>query len=221
MAKKTTAPKKANSKSKAKAKAAKPKKALSVVEAAKQKRHIALLEKFKRGEDLEPREIIELEGYENQAIDNPAAQIQGMLFATQKQAADYAGVSTRTIRNWVKEGMPMAPGKQYAAVYLDAMKKNDGSQADVIKDRRNIGDAENKELKNLLLKMTIDERKGILISLDEVEEGRIERIQITKTVLLGLARKLPPLLKDKSTREMTVVLRKEIEHCINIFSGKE
>lgn len=216
-----------NAKEKAAAKAkkkkpAKPKaaKKIDIVKTANQRRHLALLEKFKSKVDLSKSELAELSTYENQTSSNPVPEVQGQVFDTQKEAANYAGVSTRTIRNWIAEGLPMV-GKKYVAVFLDAWKKNDGSQADEIKDRKNTGEAENKELKNVILRMQIANLKGDVIPTQEVEDGRIERILLVKTVLLGLARKLPPLLKDKTTREMTAVIKEEVEHCINIFSGKE
>lgn len=196
------------------------KKKTNAVELANKKRHAALLKKLTGDKPLSQREIAELDAFENPVADNPAAKVQGKVFGTQTEAAIYAGVSTRTIRNWIKEGMPLAPGKKYAAVYLDAMKANDGSAANDIKDRKNEAEAENKTLKNELLKMQIAIQTGKLIAFDEVEAGRVERIYLVKTVLLGLSRKLGPLLKDKTTREMTAIIKREVEHCVNVFAGK-
>lgn len=193
---------------------------VDIIKTANQRRHLMLLDKFKQRKDLTQSELKELDGYENPVCNTQGMQVDGLVFNSQKEAADYAGVSTRTIRNWVKEGLPMA-GKKYVAVFLDTWKKNDGSKADEIKERKNVGEAENKELKNQLLQMQIDNLKGDVISVREVEEGRIQRIIEVKKVLQSLARKLPPLLKDKTPREMTAILKNEIEHCINVFAGKE
>jgi len=204
---------------------------INALEIAAKQRHLHLLEKIRNGKRLSKSELKELEEFETlskktkkktakKKTQTKTDKNLGRIFTTQKKAAEYLGVSVRTIRNYVKRGMPLVDGKKYSSVFLDQMKVNDGSLADEIKDRKNEAEAENKTLKNKLLTIDLEIRQGKLIPIDEVEAGRVARIQEIKTVLMGLPRKLPALMKDKNTREQTAIIKREIEHCINVFANE-
>lgn len=146
-----------------------------------------------------------------------------LVFATQKAAADYAGVTPRTIRNWVTErNMPKAENGGYLASVLDLYKNTaEGTPGDMHIDRKNMAEAENKEIKTKLLALELAVRTGKLIDAKVVEAERVARIMDVKRVLKGLPRKLPPRLKGKSTRAMTKIINEEVEHCINVFAGSK
>jgi len=75
---------------------------LNIIEMAKKKRHIYLLEKLQKNQPLSRAEINELGPLEQGSI--PLGYV-----ATQEEVAEIFTVSARTVRRWVENGMPRDP----------------------------------------------------------------------------------------------------------------
>lgn len=58
------------------------------------------------------------------------------IFKTQKQAANYCGVSTRTIHRWVKAGMPLTKEGFYSAAQLHKWQAEHGRKSVAAKQTR-------------------------------------------------------------------------------------
>ncbi|MBN1377839.1 MAG: hypothetical protein JXA04_01235 [Gammaproteobacteria bacterium] len=145
------------------------------------------------------------------------------VFKTRREAAAYLGVSERTISNYLKndtEGVLKNAKGYYIRNSLDRFKENNGA-AGGPKTRVISAEADIKEFKYKLMQRELEIEEGRLVSREDVEKESIKKILMVKRVLLGLPRKLPPLLKNKPTRKMQDIIRAEIIHCINIFAKGE
>lgn len=207
------------------------------MEIAEKQRHIHLLDKVRNNRALTKKELEELAKLEEKnkkkrpkkknGKNARAAEIAAAeLIDTQKDAANYAGVSTRTIRRWTNEGMltvTAAGKKKFIKSQLDFFKRNSGKEATEEKKKKETAEAEYKDGKAKLIQMELKIKQqqqqleeGKLITIDEV----IGRIQAVKRVLLILPRKLPPQLAGQSTKRMQQIIRKEIIHAIEVFAGQ-
>lgn len=142
---------------------------------------------------------------------------------TQREAATYASVSARTIRNWVNEGMLTAQqdGKTvFIKSQLDFFKRNAGKQQTEAKTKGQTADAKYKDAKAKLMEMQLESQQGELVRLVDVQQERITRIQVVKRALLGLPRTLPPLLEGKAAKRMQAIIRKEVLRIIAGFAGE-
>ena len=137
----------------------------------------------------------------------------------QKAAAEYAGVSVRTIRYWKAAGMPVAEGGGYIKGMLDFYKKNEGLQPTEEKKQALSADADYKTTRARLLQMELDVKQGKLLPADDIAAGRVARILTVKRALLGLGRQLAPqLAKLTDERRIAAVINKEARNIIKGFS---
>ena len=148
------------------------------------------------------------------------------VITSQKAAAKYAKVKTRTIRRWVNEqGMKtvdLSGGKKgYLKTQLDCYKANSGKDASEINIRGKVAEAEFKETKGKLAQIELKLKQGQLVDIDQIQSERIERILEVKRVLSVLPRKIPPLIKNQPVRKQTEIIRREIDHCLKVFEGME
>lgn len=109
----------------------------SVVEMAKKKRHIHLLEKLQRGKTLSRAETNEIEKFERGSV--PPGYV-----TTQEEVAEAFGVDPRTVRRWAIKGMPRdAHGYNILKIDKWRQRKDDGSEEDMnqkaIKEATNVG----------------------------------------------------------------------------------
>jgi len=221
-AKKKKAAKKKAAKKKAAARKSSPPRstAIDAVSIAKKQRHIALLKKVNAGQALSKKEIAELELFEHPPAAVKGDEIlHGKLFASQAAAARYADVTTKTIYNWKCAGMPMV-GDQYAAMYLDDYKTNQGSESSELQNRNKSLEGDLKELKIQRLEIDIDVIRGGLVDIEEIEAGRIARILEAKSNLRNVGAKLAPRLKGKSMRQITKIINDELDNILRTFAGK-
>ena len=138
----------------------------------------------------------------------------------QKAAAEYAGVSVRTIRNWKSAGMPVAAGGGYIRGMLDFYRKNEGLQPTEEKKQAMSADADYKTIRAKLLQMELDVNQGKLLPFEEIERGRVNRILTVKRALLGLGRKLAPqLARIKDEKRIAAIINAECRDMIKSFGG--
>jgi phage terminase Nu1 subunit (DNA packaging protein) len=144
-----------------------------------------------------------------------------LVVAGQKEAAAYAGVSVRTIRNWKAAGMPVAADGGYIKNLLDFYKNNEGKQPTEEKKQALSADADYKTVRAKLLAMELAVKQGELVSIKEIEKGRVARILAVKRALLGLGRKFAPrLVHIKDERKMAAVINEQMKEIIRRFSGQ-
>ena len=190
-----------------------------------------MLEKIKNNQPLTKAELEELTEKEKKNKQRKGAKkprsgdkdspLAGGL-NSQKAAAKYAKVNTRTIRRWVQAGMPTGKldGKTiYIAEMLDFYKLNEGSQTSGDRKREQKAQADYKTTKAQLLELELKIKQGELIERDSIEKERILRILTVKRALLGLGRTLAPQLATiKNPRKIQSRIDKEVRTIIEKFA---
>ena len=201
---------------------------LDAVEIAQKQRHFYLLTKVKNNQHLSQSELRELKMLEEKAKrektveqrEKPAAIAADQLIKTQKLAAQFAGVSTRTIRNWVKDGMPRTGEGYYIKTFLDFYKNNEGKQPTEAKAKGQVADAEYKDAKARLMQIELDIKLGKLVSMEDIERRTVAQILAVKRALLGLGRKLAPqLAKIKDVKKIRIRIDAETRDIIEGFAS--
>ena len=211
-------------------------KEFDVVETAKQQRHLYLLQRVKAQKKLSAAELEELAEYEAMAkakgknkkksrLDYAASQADaddtGEVLATQAEAAKYAGVSKRTIRNWVQAGMPQAGTKGYLKLYLNKFKSGGRPAPTGDKKRIQVAEADFKESKATLLQMELDLRQGRVIKVEDQEIKDVQTIMSFKRNFLGLGRLLAQRLASaRSPRVCKGLVDKEVKKIIADYAGQ-
>jgi len=190
-----------------------------------------LLEKIKSNQPLTKAELEELTIKEKKNRQQKGAKkprsggkdspLEGGL-NSQKAAAKYAQVTVRTIRRWVKAGMPTGKlnGKTiYIKEMLDFYKLNEGKETSGDRKREQKAQADYKTTKAQLLELELKIKQGQLIACEDIERERIVRILTVKRALLGLGRTLAPqLAKTKDPRKIQSRIDKEVRLIIEKFA---
>ena len=144
------------------------------------------------------------------------------IVGSQAEAALFLGKSTRTIRRYEKEGMPTAArnGKKvYIKSILLLYAANEGKKPTQAKTKKEEGSADLTATRAELAKMELETRRGEWIKKADYDRRDIERIQVVKKSLLGLPRKMVPLLRDQTPARMQEILKKEVVFIINSFAN--
>ncbi|MFA5324335.1 MAG: hypothetical protein WC373_16790 [Smithella sp.] len=191
-----------------------------ILEMAKKRRHIFLLEKLARGKSGSPTlskgELQELAKFE-------ATPGSPAIVDSQEKVAKAFNVSDRTVRHWVKDGMPLANNGQYDLTEIQAWRfvkkhpeKKDG------KGSSEKWEARFREMKAKLAELEYQKKLGALIPREDVEKQSVQRIIAVKRAFLGLPRAMAPQLVGLEAREVEGVLAKRINEIINDFAqGKK
>lgn len=183
---------------------------------ARKRRLIALFDKLDSATVLTKKEVKELRGL---AID--AYEIEPCVVKTQKELAAILGIDKRTVERWETQGIPKTPQGYYNCIEISLWN-----------EQRKKGEADDGESPNLerLIKeeklrrerMENDAREGKLISIDEVERGRAQRIAVIKRNFMSLPRTMAPILADTiEPREVEGLLAEQIEAICAQFAGQD
>lgn len=181
----------------------------SLHDIARKKRHLALVEKMSSGQTLRPGELRELEIYEGEQSD---PHIVGTMDAVGKAF----NVRQRTVAQWKRDGMPVEPGRKYDLNKIRAWHAENINRR-YIKTRAKTEDTY-RSIKAEIEQLKLKKLKGDLIDLDEVQKGRVARITVVKRALLGLPKRMAPILSMKEPREVESILSETVEDIINQFA---
>lgn len=186
------------------------KKKFDIVEIAKKKRHAYLLEKLQKS-SLTKSELEELKQLEHTEL--PAGVVE-----SQKDVAKTFGVSVRTIRNWTKHGMPVRKegGYDLSEIYRWKLDK-DGEGGEEGKQKHH-WETHYRQYKALLAEIDYRKALGELVTREEVEEGRVQRILTVKKALLGLPDRLAPQVVNLEVDKAKEIIKIRIEEIINDFA---
>lgn len=185
---------------------------LDIVEMAKKKRHIHLLSKMQKNQSLSKGEIEELRKYEK---GSPAPGIVD----SQEKVAKVFHVSTRQVRYWIKDGMPVLGDDTYDITAIQAWrilkkeKKAAGGKAEP-----EGWDSKFRKMKALLAEIEYKKQLGELVPRDEVMSGLIQRIIAVKTAFLSLPQTVAPQLIGLEPRQIEIILTEHIGIIIKNFS---
>lgn len=189
----------------------------NIIEMAKKKRHIYLLEKIQKEKTLTSKELRELAEFESSP--KPPG-----LVSTQEEVAQAFKVSVRTVQYWIRDGMPVAGDGQYDLTEIQAWRlmlqgrggKRKGESDATDKD----WETEYRKFKALLAELDYEKALGEVISKDEVERSRVARVLAVKRALLALPRTLAPQIKGLEPREIEVIIMDRIREIISLFAGE-
>lgn len=184
------------------------KKKFDVVEIAKKKRHAHLLEKLQKS-SLTSGELEELKRFER--ADLPAGVVE-----FQEGVARTFGVTERTIRSWVQQGMPVREGGGYdlAEIYRWKIEKDGESEG----NPKHHWETHYRQYKALSAEIDYRKALGELVTKDEVEQGRVQRIITIKKALLGLPARLAPQVVNLEIKKAEEIIRIRIEEIISDFA---
>ena len=192
---------------------------IKVVEMAKKRRHIALLEKMQRGKSSTPAlsktEIKELEQLE-QDPNSPG------IVDSQEKVARVMGVSDRTVRHWIKDGMPVTPQGKYDLLEIRAWRtlRNERNRKGSTGKKSDLDawDAKFREYKARLAEIKLKQTLGALIPREIVERELIQISLSVKRNLLALPNQLAAALVGLDARQISVLLTCRIKEIIVPFS---
>ncbi len=187
----------------------KPSSGKNLVEIARKKRYVYLLDKLQNGRPLSSGELKELDKY-------GCGDLQPGTVRTQEEVAKAMRVSTRSVEHWVKDGMPKTAEGNYDLIEIQAWKaiKN---QKKTSQDGSENWDKKYREYKARLAKLELQKAEEKVISRDEVEKGQVERILSVKRALLSLPKAIAPIVGGMEPREIEAYVTEKINEIINQF----
>lgn len=184
----------------------------NIIEMAKKKRHIHLLEKLQKNKTLTSAELKELAKFEG-------GQIAPGIVENHPQIAKAFKVTVRTVRNWAAEGMPVMPDGKYDITDIQAWRltRSDKKGAKK-KEEGEDHDVAYRKFKALLAEIDYKKQLGELLPKEEVEAGRVERILAVKTAFLALPQEVAPQLVGLEPRQIQTVLDQRIKEIMETFA---
>ncbi|MDD5449654.1 MAG: hypothetical protein PHO42_03545 [Candidatus Omnitrophica bacterium] len=186
-----------------------------IVELAKKKRYLHLLEKVQTGKALSSVELRELSKYES-----PLGPGE---LETKEQVAAAFGVAIRTIHYWIRQGMPVSPNGRFDIGKIQEWRLSTGQKknTEVILNREAL-DTRLKEIRIKREEAKLKKELGELITKYDVEKVMNQLITVFKRSFLSLPRSLAPQLVGLEPREIEAIISARIKEIIISFSqGKK
>lgn len=180
---------------------------------ARKKRYLSLVEKLHSGIPLSKPEIRELEEFE-------AEPLEPAVVKTMEEVAKVMDVSYRTVQRWKKDAMPVTVDGHYDLDAIRAWHDGRPTKGDETEGKA-YWDEKIRKYKAALLKIELKRAEGEVVSRDEVERGRIERIMAVKRSFLAMPTRLAPLLAMKEPREIETALYEAVGEIIDEFAGEK
>lgn len=148
-----------------------------------------------------------------------AAAADSEIIKGQQKAAKYASVSMRTIRRWVKAGMPRTEEGHYFKKMLDFYAENEGNQPTKAKVRKEEASADKTKWQAEKLKLELDLEQGTIVRInDEYIRNEVKRHMAVNRALHGLTRTVAARLPEKIRRIVTPVLKEEVNIIVDAFA---
>jgi phage terminase Nu1 subunit (DNA packaging protein) len=193
----------------------------NLIEMAKKRRHLHLIEKLARGKSSTPTlskaEINELKKYESDP------EFPGIVDSREKVAKVF-GVAWRTVERWVKDGMPITPQGDYDLLEIRAwrlIRKQKLKSKSNKKNDAEMWDAKYREYKARLAEIAFKKAMGELIPKDIVERELIQISMGIKRALLALPQQVASQLVGLEARQIDILLTSRIKEAIlAIADGK-
>jgi len=131
------------------------------------------------------------------------------------------GVSERTIRRWVKNGMARTADKYYIKSILEVYKQNEGDKPSEARGRKQEAEATLKTHQAALMELELAKEKQEWISAANVRKVNIEKVLVLKRTLLNQGSRLMDCLSMKTPEQVKDILDEDNRHTINVFAGEE
>lgn len=189
--------------------------------------------KLDRGKALTAAEAKRLEDYEKKFAGAAGEDLPEHIVRTQQEVAEYFKKNVRTVKRWVKRGMPELPdGYDLQAIEKWAVREDLIKRRSAARQEGGNGDRglsgevieeidykqENEKLKLKIKKFEFAQTLGKFISRDEVERENITKITIVKRALLAQPRSIAPRLVGLEAREIEAVLMEHNRDIIMRFA---
>lgn len=186
-----------------------------LVEVAKKKRQIHLLDKLQKGKPLSTAEIRELEQFEGGSLPPGVVRTQG-------EVAKALRVDKRTVERWVSDGMPREPEGYYNLIDIQAWRlvKNE-KESDPDEKKKIKWDIKYREYKARLAEFELKKAYGQVINRELVEAGMIARILAVKSALWALPKVVAPVVAGMDSREAEAYLRERVKEIFLQFAERE
>jgi len=186
---------------------------IRIVEMAKKKRQIYLIEKLQSNKPLSRGEMKELDEYFGKKM--PSGIVK-----TQEGLAKKLGVSLRTIGYWAKDGLPRTKQGFYdLKMVQDWRFSNDKRNKTKGFKKKDVDwESEYRKYKAKLAEMEWKEKKGQLVPVRDVERDNVRKIVVIKQKFLALPGIIAPQLVGLRVRKIEEVLRIRIEEIIDDFA---
>lgn len=184
-----------------------------IVATAKKKRYLHLLHKLKTG-TLTRSEINELGTLEKEIAREKATE-PGIV-QTQAEVAKAFGVKKRTIEYWVENGMPRQEDGTYSLLDIAGWRATPKEEPKPKED----DEWQNKyrEYKARLAELNLAEKRGELISREEVDAANVAKVLAVKRALLAIPKQIAPSLAGREAREIQARLTARLEEVIARFA---
>ncbi|MBN2120689.1 MAG: hypothetical protein JW734_06510 [Candidatus Omnitrophica bacterium] len=194
----------------------KPQNRRNLVELAKKKRQIWLLDKLQKGKPLSASELKELERLEG-------GELQPGTLRTQEEVGQALHVSARTVRNWVKEGLPKTPEGYYSLLEIlawQAVKDKKGAAGD--EKEKQFWEIEYRKYKAKLAELELKKAYGLVLDKEEVEKGQVARILAVKQTMFAVPRTAAPVIAPMDNpREIEAYLRGLMRYICEQFASRK
>jgi len=185
----------------------------NLIEIAQKKRMVFLLQKLHQG-SLSPTEIKELKQFEGPHL--PPGCVK-----TQEEVARAFHVSVRTVRYWIRDGMPQTPEKYYdlieIQVWRDIKKEKDKSP----KGKDEDWDTMAKAYRAMLWRLQFQRESGELIRRAEVEVERKARAAAVRRALWAFVNTSAPAIAGMEAREIKKFLVERAKEIFSQFSEED
>jgi len=188
-----------------------PKKEKNLVEIAKKKRQLRIVEKLQKDEPLTKQEIAELEEFEKPPL--PSTVVR-----TAREVSKVMDVTLRTVQRWKDEGMPTTAEGYYdleeIKVWYEKTRKHKKSEG------REFWEERIKKHQASLLELKLKKETEELVAKEEVERIQVAQVMALKRSLLAIPRRLAPILAGTNDpRECEAILEEDIGEIIDEFAG--
>jgi transposase len=177
-------------------------KKMDVVEIAKKKRHLALMEKVQRGAALTATELRDLRAFEGNA-DLSAGQVGSI-----EEIAKAFNVSLRTVQRWISQGMPQGDDGEFDLLEIQSWRY---SRESTLTDKDREWETAYRKYKALLAEIEYRKRIGELLPRQEVEENMSRAFLKIRMQFQALPRRIVPQLEGLEINEREALLTDRIE----------
>ena len=157
-----------------------------------------------------------------------------LVIVGQKAVAEIFEVTERTVRNWIKAGLPRLSKRRFDRHQVQSwLDRRDGQvvsprQPDghdplqpflPVERGKDFEDSRMKRARADLLELDLKVRRGELVPRAQVQQMFVNRIMAVKQGLLSLPRALPPqLMVCHTEREMEPVIYKAVRDLLDAFA---
>ena len=197
-----------------------------VIEIAEKQRHLYLLQRVKNNDTLSSAELAELTRLDKKHS-TPAAKaapakpdngISKEVIKSQREAAQFASVTVRTIRRWQDEGMPRTPEGFYFRPVLTWWRDfKQGTMTD-LKEQSLQVQLELKKTMAGLARLELEAKLDAYVRRAEVQKDNVRKVLDLKRGLKNMGRKISARYPIAIRRQLHAHIDAEVNRIIRSFA---